>query len=135
VVLTRTRGKVGGDVLETYLRFSYLSLLDMLRSTTLLLLILGVLGSLAAANMSGSLFGLTARQQFFPAALVLGLTLRRVVTRRDKAVRVQTQYPAQGHEAPTPKRGNAVSQLLQKNDALLPEEAREWLDKFLIEQQ
>src|SRR5688572_29462573 len=107
----------------------------MMRSTTLLSLILGTLGSLAAANSSGSLFGLSARQQCLPAALVLGVTLMVALTRGGKPARAVAGQREQERGADEPKRGDVMSQLLQENDVLPPEKAREWLDTFLIEQQ
>ena len=106
----------------------------MLRSTTALLLVLGALGSLAAAQLSASLFGLSLRQQFFPAALVAGLTLLVLMRAGD----TRGQRPAQGTRTTTGASGKAastVTQLLQKDGALPAEAARAWLDEFLLEQQ
>jgi hypothetical protein len=107
----------------------------MLRGATVILLIFGVLGSLAAANLSGSLFGLSPRQLLFPAAMVLGLTLLVLVgnkrPRRGPENVEITPEPRDEPKQPT----TTLGRLLSDDRVLAPDDARQWLDDFLLEQQ
>lgn len=78
--------------------------------------------SLAIGLTAGSWLRLTARQMVFLAVLVGGVYLL-VLTRR-------LGWPVKERAA-----GGGISELLKGENSLPPEEARQWLDSFLVEQQ
>lgn len=78
--------------------------------------------SMAVGLAAGSWLELSARQMVFLAVLVGGVYLLVLVRRLGWAARGQ---PA----------GGSVSELLKGDDPLSAEEARQWLDSFLVEQQ
>lgn len=81
-----------------------------------------VVAGVAVGWIMVSWLGLAPRQMTFAVVLVIGLFLL-VLQRRQK-----DKVPASLYT------GVGVNELLE-NDSLSPEEAREWLDKFLAEQQ
>jgi hypothetical protein len=106
-----------------------------MRGATTILLIFGVLGAVAAAHVAGSIFDLSMRQRLFPAALVLGLTLLVLLRSKGPRQRVvsETLDDPSGRTAVQPV--TTVARLVQEQDVLSAEAARQWLDDFLLEQQ
>ena len=80
------------------------------------------LASLAIGLAAGSWLELSARQTVFLAVLVGGVYSLVLVRRLG--------WSAGGRRA-----GVGISELLKGEDPLSPEEARQWLDGFLVEQQ
>lgn len=78
--------------------------------------------SLAIGLTAGSWLSLTARQMVFLAVLVGGVYLLVLVRRLGWA---RDRQPA----------GFGIDKLLKGDVPLSPEEARQWLDSFLVEQQ
>jgi hypothetical protein len=93
--------------------------------------VIGVLASGAAAYLAGVLFDLTIRQQFFPAAFVLGGWLLVLVRRSARA----GQAGDGGHTAGQQHPRDTIFALLEKGRTLSERERREWLDAFLAELQ
>ena len=85
--------------------------------------------AVVAGLVAGSFFGLKARQQIFPVVLMVGaygLLLVRMYGRFGPELEADSGDDSEGETA---------ADLLQRDESLSPDKAREWLDDFLVGQQ
>jgi hypothetical protein len=102
----------------------------MSKNDLLALLAMEVLISVAAGRLAGFFFDLSVRQQVFPAAVVFGLGILWLV-RRSRS----QEPPVVSSSRPGRKLSGMVDELIKSERALSEDEAREWLDAFLMRQQ
>ncbi|PIT98188.1 MAG: hypothetical protein COT71_02125 [Candidatus Andersenbacteria bacterium CG10_big_fil_rev_8_21_14_0_10_54_11] len=104
---------------------------------------LGIVGSVAAGVFIGSWLGLSSRELLFPAAAAGGMYVLAVMRRSALAEGLSTATPAvtpllpapAGHQLKADQQRDLVQELNSQQVPLTAEQARQWLDDFLIQQQ